>query len=356
MIRVAVVFGGRSEEHEVSCVSAASVIGAIDRERYEVVPVGIDKAGRWMLLEGPPARDPDADRLPAIDPGSGEPVTLAGAGGSALVRSSGEEVPIDVVFPVLHGPYGEDGTIQGLLEFADIPYVGAGVLASAVAMDKSVAKVLFRAAGLPLTPWLVTTRSEWAEDAEAVEARAEALGVPLFVKPAALGSSVGVSKVKSLSDLPGALDEAFAHGRRAIVEAAVEEAREIECSVLGNEEPVASAPGEIVPAGEFYDYRSKYLDDRTQLIVPADLLPETVEEVQRMAAAAFQAVDAAGMARVDFFLGSEGLFLNELNTIPGFTEVSMYPKMWEASGLPYPDLIDRLIRLGLERHRGGMDA
>jgi len=354
--RVAVVFGGRSEEHEVSCVSAASVIGAIDRERYEVIPVGIDKEGRWMLLHGPPPRDPGADRLPAIEPGAGEPVTLAGAGECALVRSSGERIPIDVVFPVLHGPYGEDGTIQGLLEFAGIPYVGAGVLASAVAMDKAVAKVLFRAAGLPLTPWAAATAAEWAEDPEAVEARSEALGVPLFVKPAALGSSVGVSKVKSLADLPAALDEALAHGRRAIVEAAVEDAREIECSVLGNDEPVASVPGEIVPAGEFYDYRSKYLDDRTRLIVPADLPAETVEEVQRMAVAAFQAVDGAGMARVDFFLGATGLYLNELNTIPGFTEVSMYPKMWEASGLAYPDLIDRLIRLGLERHRGGADV
>ncbi|HEX6262778.1 MAG TPA: D-alanine--D-alanine ligase family protein [Actinomycetota bacterium] len=355
MIRVAVVFGGRSAEHEVSCVSAASVIGAIDRQRYEVVPIGIDKDGRWMLVDGPPARDPKADRLPAIEPGMWEPVTLAGAGQPALVRSGGDRIPVDVVFPVLHGPYGEDGTIQGLLEFAGIPYVGAGVLASAVAMDKSVARVLFRAAGLPLTPWLVTSRVEWGEDAEAVEARAEALGVPLFVKPAALGSSVGVSKVKSLADLPAALEEAFAHGRRAVVEAAVEDAREVECAILGNDEPVASVPGEIVPAGEFYDYRSKYLDDRTRLIVPADLSPETVEEVQRMAVAAFQAVDAAGMARVDFLLGPRGLHLNEVNTIPGFTEVSMYPKMWEASGLPYPDLIDRLIHLGLERH-GGADV
>lgn len=356
MIRVAVVFGGRSEEHEVSCVSAASVLGAIDRERYEALPVGIDKEGRWMLLDGPPSRDPDADELPAIEPGSGEAVTLAPAGQRALVSAAGERIAIDVVFPVLHGPYGEDGTIQGLLEFADVPYVGAGVLASAVAMDKSVAKVLFGAAGLPLTPWIAVTAPEWTEDPEAVEARAEALGVPLFVKPAALGSSVGVSKVKSLADLPAALDEALSHGRRAIVEAAVEDAREIECSVLGNDEPVASTPGEIIPAGEFYDYRSKYLDDRTRLIVPADLPEETVEEVQRMAVAAFQSVDGAGMARVDFFLGPAGLFLNEVNTIPGFTEVSMYPKMWEASGLLYPELIDRLIQLGLERHGGGADA
>lgn len=351
MTRLAVVFGGRSAEHEVSCVSAASVIGAIPRDRYEVVVVGIDKEGAWRLLDAPPARDPEADHLPEVGPTMGEPVSLDTSGTPGLLRPGGDRVPIDVVFPVLHGPWGEDGTIQGMLEFAGIPYVGAGVLASAVAMDKAVAKVLYRAAGLPLTPWETVTAPEWRDDRDAVEARAEVLGIPLFVKPAALGSSVGVSKVKNLSELPAALDEALAHGRKAVIEASVDGAREIECSVLGNEDPVASVPGEILPAGEFYDYRSKYLDDRTELIVPADLPEETVDEVQRMAVAAFRAVDCEGMARVDFLLGEDGLVLNEVNTIPGFTEVSMYPKMWEASGLAYPDLLDRLVRLALERHR-----
>ena len=224
------------------------------------------------------------------------------------------------------------------------------MLGSAVAMDKSVSNVLFRAAGLPITPYAAATAAEWREDPDALEARAASLGTPLFVKPASLGSSVGVSKVKSLADLGEALEETYRHGTKAVIEAAVEGAREIECAILGNDDPVASVPGEIIPAGEFYDYRSKYLDDRTELIVPADLPEETVEEVQRMAVAAFRAVDCAGMARVDFFLGPAGLFVNELNTIPGFTEVSMYPKMWEASGLPYPDLIDRLIGLAIERH------
>jgi D-alanine-D-alanine ligase len=347
-LRVAVVFGGRSEEHEVSCVSAGSVLDAMPRDRYEPVPVGVTKDGAWWLLPGAPPMEPGVDRLPGVDPSAGESVALDTSAG-ALVRTTGERISVDVVFPVLHGPFGEDGTIQGMLEFAGIPYVGAGVLASAVAMDKSVAKVLFRAAGLPITDHDVVAASEWREDPEAVNARAKALGFPLFVKPAALGSSVGITKVNEEGGLDAALDEALRHGPKAVVEAAVAEPREIECSVLGNDEPVASVPGEIVPAGEFYDYRSKYLDDRTELIVPADLPPEVTEEVQRMAVAAFEAVDCAGMARVDFLLGDR-LYLNEVNTIPGFTSVSMYPKMWEASGLPYPELIHRLIELALERH------
>jgi D-alanine-D-alanine ligase len=348
MLRVAVLLGGRSEEHEVSCVSAGSVLDAVPRDRYEPLAVGIDKDGGWWLLPDAPRMRPGADRLPRVDPAAGESVVLAGGG---LVKATGERLPVDVVFPVLHGPYGEDGTIQGMLEFMGLPYVGAGVLASAVAMDKAVAKVLFRAAGLPIVDHAVVTAHEWREDREAVYAGAKALGLPLFVKPASLGSSVGITKVKEEDGLDPAIDEAFAHGSKAIIEAAVPGAREIECSVLGNEEPVASVPGEIVPAGEFYDYRSKYLDDRTELIVPADLPPEVTEEVQRMAVAAFEVVDCAGMARVDFLLGGGRVHLNEVNTIPGFTGVSMYPKMWEASGLPYPELIHRLIQLALERHR-----
>ncbi len=231
-----------------------------------------------------------------------------------------------------------------------MPYVGAGVLASALGMDKSISKVVFRAAGLPVVAHEVVGSREWREDPESVYAKAKALGPPLFVKPAALGSSVGITKVKEEGELDAALDEALSHGRAALIEKAVNEAREIECSVLGNEDPVASVPGEIIPAGEFYDYRSKYLDEATRLIVPADLPAEVVEEVQRMAVAAFRAIDCEGMARVDFLLGRDRLYVNEINTIPGFTSVSMYPRMWEASGLPYRDLVGRLIELAMERH------
>lgn len=350
-VRVAVVFGGRSAEHEVSVVSAGSVIRAMDPDRFEVVPVGIDKEGRWHLLAGPPELTPGAGELPSVRQGSGDAVALAReAGARELVRESGDREPIDVVFPVLHGPLGEDGTIQGLLELAGIPYVGAEVLASAVGMDKAVQKTLLRAAGLPVVPHEVVTRREWEEDPEAVLARAEALGFPLFAKPAGLGSSVGITKVKTASDLEGAVEEALSHGRKILLEQGVEGAREIECAVLGNDDPVASVPGEIVPAGEFYDYRSKYLDESTRLIIPAEIPAEATEEVQRMAVAAFRAIDCAGMARVDFFFEGEQLTVNEINTIPGFTSVSMYPLLWEASGLSYPDLIARLVELALERH------
>ena len=351
-VRVLLVFGGRSAEHEVSVVSAASVAGALDPERYEVVPVGIDKHGRWHLLPAPPALPPGAaGELPAVAPGTGPEVSLAREPGvRELVSDDGERRPIDVVFPVLHGPLGEDGTVQGLLELAGIPYVGAGVLASAVGMDKAVQKVLFRAAGLPVVDHEVVLEREWLDDPESVAARADALGTPLFVKPAALGSSVGITKVKSLSDLDAALAEAFRHGRKALIESSAEGAREIEVAVLGNDDPVASLPGEIVASAEFYDYRAKYLDEGTRLDVPARLPEHVTEEIQRMGIAAFRAIDAAGMARVDFFYREPEVIVNEINTIPGFTQVSMYPRMWEASGLAYPELVDRLIRLAIERH------
>jgi D-alanine-D-alanine ligase len=352
-LRVLLVFGGRSEEHEVSVVSAAAVARALDPERYEVLSVGIDKQGRWHQLPGPPALEAGpADRLPSVGPESGSEIALSREPGAReLVSGSGERQAVDVVLPILHGPFGEDGTIQGLFELAGIPYVGAGVLASAVGMDKAVQKVLFRAAGLPVVRHEVVTDHEWSEDPDAITARAEALGTPLFVKPAALGSSVGITKVKSLADLPEAMDEAFRHGRKALIEESAEGAREIEVGVLGNDDPVASLPAEIIPKAEFYDYRAKYLDDSTELEVPADLPPEIVDEVQRMAVAAFRAIDCAGMARVDFFHREPNeLIVNEINTIPGFTEVSMYPRMWEASGVPYADLLDRLIELALERH------
>jgi D-alanine-D-alanine ligase len=352
--RVAVVFGGRSAEHEVSVISARSVLAALDPKRYDVLIVGIDKRGRWHQLKALPGA-PGGDALATVgDEGQG--VALArDPGESALVADDGTRREIDVVFPVLHGPFGEDGTIQGMLELADVPYVGAGVLGSAVGMDKAVQKVLFQAAGLPVVPHEVVHERDWEEDREVVEARAAGLGLPLFVKPATLGSSVGITKVKELDELTAAIEEALSYGRKALIERAMEGAREIECAVLGNDDPVASVPCEIVTDHEFYDYRAKYMDtDGTAFEVPARLPEGVAEDVRRMAVSAFQAIDGAGMARVDFFYGEpDAVVLNEINTIPGFTQVSMYPKMWEASGLPYSDLIDRLIELAIDRHRSG---
>jgi D-alanine-D-alanine ligase len=355
-LRILVLFGGRSAEHEVSVVSARSVLDALDPDRYDVVCVGIDKEGRWHLLPGPPALPSGArGELPRVTHEAGDEVALSREPGTReLVTEEGERRRFDVVFPVLHGPFGEDGTVQGLLELAGIPYVGAGVLASAVGMDKPTQKVLFRAAGLPMVPHLVVTEAEWLEDPEGVEARTVDLGYPLFVKPAALGSSVGITKVHEPGELGGAMKEAYTHGRKALVERSMEGVRELEVSVLGNDDPVASVAGEIVTTGhEFYDYDAKYLDERgARLVIPAEIRDEVMDEVRRMAVVAFRAIDAAGMARVDFFYREpDDLVVNEINTIPGFTQISMYPKLWEASGLPYPELVDRLVRLAMERHR-----
>lgn len=354
--RVALLFGGRSAEHEVSCLSAASVYSAIDPDRYEVVCVGIDKQGGWHLVAAPPSVEAGAAELPSVAPDATSAVALCREPGSSeLVGPSGKHEHVDVVFPVLHGPYGEDGTIQGLLELSGIPYVGAGVLASAVGMDKAVQKALFASDGLPVLRHRVVAEPGWREDPEAVLAEVEAFGYPVFVKPANLGSSVGISKVKAPGDLGSALDEAFVHGPKALVEEEAEGAREIECGVLGNDDPVASLPGEIIPSGEFYDYRSKYLGEGSRLVIPAPLTPEVTERIQQLAVAAFRSIDCAGMARVDFFYREpEDVIVNEINTIPGFTSVSMYPLLWEASGLAYPELVDRLIRLALERHERGM--
>jgi D-alanine-D-alanine ligase len=354
-VRVLLVFGGRSAEHEVSVVSAASVAQALDPDRYDVVTVGIDKEGRWHLLSGPPALPAGpSHELPSVTSDVGSEVALAREPGSReLVGAGGERQPFDVVFPVLHGPFGEDGTIQGLLEMAGIPYVGAGVLASAVGMDKAVQKTLFQAAGLAVAPHVVVTEREWREDPEALEAKAADLGYPVFAKPAALGSSVGITKVHEPGHLAAAMEEAFRYGRKALVERSMEGARELELSVLGNDDPVASVAGEVIPKGhEFYDYEAKYIDESgAQLVIPADVSPEILEEAQRFAVTAFRAIDGAGMARVDLFLTPEGeLSVNEINTIPGFTQISMYPKLWEASGLPYGELVDRLVRLAMERH------
>jgi D-alanine-D-alanine ligase len=348
--RIAILFGGRSAEHEVSVVSADAVRRALDPDRFDPIFIGITKDGTWHLLDQPPQLEEGATRLPSVTADPGLEIELS-RGSGTLVTPDGEHREVDLAFPLVHGPYGEDGTIQGLLELSGIPYVGAGVLASAVGMDKAVQKVLFAAEGLPIMPHQVVHEREWEDDPEAVEARAQDLGYPLFAKPATLGSSIGITRVADPSDLRRAVEIALQHSSKAVLERSAEGAREVECGVLGNDEPVASLPGEIIPAGEFYDYRSKYLDDDTRLIVPADLPAEVVEEIQRLAVAAFRAIDAAGMARIDFFVWDQGrVVVNEINTIPGFTPASMYPKMWEASGVPYPSLIDRLVELALERH------
>jgi D-alanine-D-alanine ligase len=349
--RVVVVFGGRSAEHEVSVVSAGSVLRALDPGRYEVLTIGIDKQGRWHQLAALPGGR-SGEALPAVRAEEGQGVALSREpGDAALVADDGSRTDIDVVFPILHGPHGEDGTIQGMLELAGVPYVGSGVLGSAVGMDKAVQKTLFRAAGLRVVPHEVVHEREWEEDRDAVEARAAALGLPLFVKPATLGSSVGITKVKQLDEFAAAIEEALSYARKAVVERSIDDGREIEVAVLGNDDPVASVPGEIVPEGEFYDYRAKYIDQGARLDVPAKL-PETITaEVQGLAVAAFRAIDAAGMARVDFFYREpDELIVNEINTIPGFTKISMYPMLWEASGLSYAELCDRLVDLAIERH------
>jgi D-alanine-D-alanine ligase len=347
-LRVGIVYGGRSGEHEVSITSAGSIFKHIDREQFEPVAIRIEKDGRWMLPDSPPLAVPAAEVIQKARTAATGGAALGG--GDAAVLSS---LNLDVVFPVLHGPYGEDGTIQGLLEMADIPYVGAGVLASAAGMDKAVMKVLFAARGLPVCGWRGFVRAEWVRDRARVLESLQGLGMPVFVKPANLGSSVGISKVKSPAELPAAIELALEFDRKVVVEAAVPRAREIECSVIGNDDPSASEPGEIIPSREFYDYEAKYLDDDSKSVIPADLPSPIVEEVKRLAMEAFRAIDCSGLARVDFLLARDtgALFLNEINTMPGFTSISMYSKMWDASGVAYPELVRRLIELGLERHK-----
>jgi len=349
--RIAILFGGRSAEHEVSVASARSVLAALDPDRYDVLTIGIDKEGRWHHLEALPATT-RAGALPSVRPEEGSGVSLAREpGDAAMIADDGTRREIDVVFPILHGPFGEDGTVQGMLELAGVPYVGAGVLASAVGMDKAVQKVLFEAAGLRVVDHEVVHDRDWERDRAGVQGRAARLGLPLFVKPATLGSSVGITKVKRSEDLPAAIEEALSFASKALIERSMEGAREIECGVLGNDDPVASVPGEVVPNAEFYDYRAKYLDEGAALEVPADLPPSVAREIQRSSIVAFRAIDGAGMARVDFFLmGPDEIVMNEVNTIPGFTPVSMYSKMWEATGVSYSELIDRLVELAIERH------
>ena len=359
-IRVAVIFGGKSGEHEVSLASARSIMAAMDKDKYEIFPVGITKSGRWLTTGDPMALlSAGVDAPPEAEDEAEQ--ALPNLGGDPDLLPRRELVPglrrarfpvVDVVFPVLHGPYGEDGTIQGLLEIADLPYVGAGVLGSALGMDKAAMKSVFKAHGLPVVEHMLVLRKAWAAHPERVLEEIEArFTYPLFLKPANLGSSVGVSKAHHREELVRGLNLAARFDRKILVEAAVN-AREVECSVLGNDEPIASIPGEVVPCNEFYDYKAKYIDNASKLYIPADLPAETTKLVQELAVRAFVALDCAGMARVDFFLCRDTgkLYVNELNTIPGFTSISMYPKLWEASGIPYPELIDRLIELAIERY------
>ena len=349
--RVLLVFGGQSAEHEVSVVSARSVYRAIDTDRYEVVLAGVSRTGQWVLEDG------EASLLEQneVSNANGLPVQL-GAGQRDLVALDGTSVgtgSFDVVFPMLHGPRGEDGCVQGLLELADAAYVGAGVAASAVGMDKELARAVFAHAGLRQTEYLVVRRSAWNADRPGTLTGIESkLRYPLFVKPVNLGSSIGISKVHDTQSLESAIELAASYDVKIMVETSVENARELECAVLGNDDPKASVIGEIIPGAEFYDYTTKYIDDRSQLIVPAEL-PESISaEIQRMSVDAFRAIDCAGLGRVDFLLAPSGdIFLNEINTMPGFTPISMYPRLWQASGIPYPELIDELIQLALDRHR-----
>jgi D-alanine-D-alanine ligase len=356
-IRLAILYGGRSAEHEVSVVSARSLMAAIDRSKYEIVPIAITKAGRWMV----PAKAPDQLQAPAGSlPGTGEEGT-----GVALTRE-GEEAglrpvdggarlgSVDVVFPVLHGPYGEDGTVQGMLELAGVAYVGAGVLASALGMDKEMQKQLFKGRGLPVVPHIHVHVEDWRRSPDMVCDFADAeIGLPCFTKPSSLGSSIGISKCSTVAELRDGLDLALSYDRKALIEKAII-GRELECAVLGNDDPEASVVGEVVPTHEFYDFADKYIEEGSELRIPAPIPEQTSEEVRRLAVEAFRTIDCAGMARVDFFWdeASGALYLNEINTIPGFTPISMYPKLWDATGLPYAKLIDRLIELAVERHKG----
>lgn len=349
-LRVGILFGGRSGEHEVSLRSAKSILAAIDRKKYDIVELGITKEGRWL-------QGGQAQRLLGV-PATVKSVT----GGLSLVGAAsnpGSSTGLDVVFPVLHGTFGEDGTIQGLFELADVAYVGSGVLGSAAGMDKDAMKRMFLASGLPITPHVTVLRSEWKADPKKVRKHIEKkLEYPVFVKPANLGSSVGISKVKQREDLAAAMDEAASFDRKIVIEQGVGgpgvKPRELEVAVLGNDNPEASVVGEIVPAKEFYDYEAKYeLDgpDESKCIIPAKLSKSEVMRIQEMAIEAFRACDCAGLARVDFLMSGKELVLNEVNTLPGFTSISMYPKLWGASGLSYPKLIDRLIELAMERQK-----
>jgi D-alanine-D-alanine ligase len=350
-IRVGILFGGRSAEHEVSLQSAKNILDAIDTNKYEVVPIGIDKKGQWHLHEESRFVLPAAESaLPALAEEGGNLALIPGERDEQLVALSGQQSlgPLDVIFPVLHGPFGEDGTVQGLLKLANVAFVGAGVLGSAVGMDKDVMKRLLRDAGIPTARFIAVSR--YSSKGIGFDDARGRLGLPLFVKPANLGSSVGISKVKDRQEFERAVREAFQYDHKILLEECIQ-GREIECSVLGNDNPIASVPGEILPRHEFYSYEAKYLDENGAVLeIPAKLPPETSERIRQLAIKTFSELCCEGMARVDFFLRKgEEIIVNEINTIPGFTRISMYPKLWEATGISYSELIDRLIQLALER-------
>jgi len=339
--KVALLFGGRSAEHEISLISASSIYRNLDKKKYKVSSIYITKKGEWKIVPSPLVLRKTLEK--------GRASTFLPWANKNLF----EHFKADIYFPVLHGPYGEDGTIQGLLEMGDVPYVGAGVMASAVGMDKATMKTIFKAKNLPVVRLTIFLESEWLKDREGVLERIKKeFSLPFFVKPANLGSSVGIVKVKDYGETSAALSTAFLYDRKILVEEGIK-GRELECSVLGNDNPVASLPGELIPHREFYDYKDKYLEGKTLFAIPAKLPSAIIKEIQRISLEAFKAIDCSGMARVDFFLeeGTEKVYLSEINTIPGFTEISMYPKLWEVSGLPFPGLVERLIELGLERHR-----
>jgi D-alanine-D-alanine ligase len=362
--RVAVLFGGQSDEHDVSLRSAQTIIDALDPAKYDVIPLGITREGRWLAGDDPMQALTAASPMFQLKHGGGgmenggaASALISSPPSSALATHGGTSLPtefagsVDIVFPAIHGPMGEDGTVQGFLELTGVPYIGSGVLGSAAAMDKAFTKHLLTQAGLPQLPWVQVLRRDWELDPEAIEAMVEEkLGFPSFVKPANMGSSVGVSKARNAEELHAGLRTAALYDRKIVVEQGLN-AREIELAVLGNDDPIVSVAGEVVPAGEFYDYNAKYIDDDAQLLIPAEIAPDLLLQMQQMAIDAFHALDLAGMARVDFFVERETdrIFVNEVNTIPGFTSISMYPMLWQASGVPLGSLVERLIELGLER-------
>lgn len=354
-IRVGVLFGGRSAEHEVSVTSARSVLESIDMDKYDVTMIGIDRDGRWLAAA-------DATKLLATGRVEGKdglrPVSLDYVGGQELISLDDSDTAgtgLDVIFPILHGPYGEDGTVQGLLELAGVAYVGAGVLGSAAGMDKDMSKRILRAEGLPQLDYASVLRSRWRQEPGVVRHEIERdFNYPVFIKPANLGSSVGITKAHNADEFVAGMDEAARYDRKIVIEADAGDCREVEVAVLGYEDPQMSVVGEIVPANEFYDYRAKYMDDDSELHIPARIRPETAEKVRQMARRVFLAVEACGLSRVDFFVSrddAERIYVNEINTMPGFTPISMYPKLWAASGVSYGELIDRLIQLALERQQ-----
>lgn len=358
-IRIGLVFGGRSGEHEVSLASATSVMANLDKEKYDVVPIGITREGSW-LLGTEPARLMAADQYVGEESGDTQTTAVTLTGDPRLRRliplEGGEPLSgngsLDVIFPVLHGTYGEDGTLQGMLEMANVPYVGCGVLGAALGMDKEKMKIVFQAIGLSNVDYLVYRRSEWERSPETIiEAIEQRLGYPCFVKPVNLGSSVGINKAHDRVELEHAMQVAAEYDRKIIIERGIN-CREFECAVLGNDEPIASVVGEVIASNEFYDYNAKYLDNKSEVIIPAQIPQAVSEEIRRQSVKAFLALDLSGLARVDFFMEKETghIYINEVNTLPGFTQISMYPKLWEASGLPYAELLDRLIELAIERY------